>query len=49
MLRQMPDEQIEKRIKLAFVFLMTAVGIPMFLAGEEFADAHDFFSTRQPD
>ena len=38
-----PDEQIEKRIKLAFVCLMTAVGIPMFLAGEEFADQNDFF------
>jgi 1,4-alpha-glucan branching enzyme len=43
MLRDMPDEQIEKRIKLAFVCLMTAVGIPMLLAGEEFADEHDFF------
>lgn len=43
MLRGMPDEQIEKRIKLAFVCLMTAVGIPMLLAGEEFADEHDFF------
>jgi pullulanase len=43
MLRRMPDEQIEKRIKLAFVCLMTAVGIPMLLAGEEFADQHDFF------
>jgi hypothetical protein len=43
MLRGMPDEQIEKRNKLAFVCLMTAVGIPMFLAGEEFADQHDFF------
>ncbi|MEO5360882.1 MAG: alpha-amylase family glycosyl hydrolase [Nitrospirota bacterium] len=29
------------RIKLAFVCLMTAVGIPMILAGEEFADQHD--------
>jgi glycosidase len=35
--------QIGKRIKLGFVCLMTAVGIPMFLAGEEFADQHDFF------
>jgi len=43
MLHNMPDEQIEKRIKLAFVCLMTAVGIPMLLAGEEFADEHDFF------
>jgi pullulanase len=33
----------EKRIKLAFVCLLTAVGIPMILAGEEFADQHDFF------
>jgi 1,4-alpha-glucan branching enzyme len=31
----------EKRIKLAFVCLFTAVGIPMILAGEEFADQHD--------
>ncbi len=31
----------EKRIKLAFVCLMTAVGIPMILAGDEFADQHD--------
>ncbi|MBD1805461.1 alpha amylase [Microcoleus sp. FACHB-SPT15] len=33
--------QKEKYIKLAFVCLLTAVGIPMILAGEEFADAHD--------
>ena len=31
----------EKRIKLAFVCLLTAVGIPMIFAGEEFADQHD--------
>jgi pullulanase len=31
----------EPRIKLAFVCLMTAVGIPMIFAGEEFADQHD--------
>lgn len=31
----------EKRIKLAFVCLLTAVGVPMLLAGEEFADQHD--------
>jgi hypothetical protein len=43
MLRKMPDEQIENRIKLAFVCLMTAVGISMLLAGEEFADQHDYF------
>ncbi|HEY9830847.1 MAG TPA: alpha-amylase family glycosyl hydrolase [Stenomitos sp.] len=33
--------EIEKRIKLAFACLLTAVGIPMILAGEEFADQHD--------
>ena len=43
MLRRLPDGEIEKRIKLAFVCLMTAVGIPLLLAGEEFADQHDFF------
>ncbi|MBZ8181948.1 alpha-amylase family glycosyl hydrolase [Oscillatoria salina] len=31
----------EKRIKLAFVCLLTAVGIPMILAGDEFGDRHD--------
>lgn len=31
----------EKPIKLAFVCLLTAVGIPMILAGDEFADEHD--------
>jgi pullulanase len=31
----------EKQIKLAFVCLLSAVGIPMILAGEEFADQHD--------
>ncbi len=29
------------QVRSAFVLLMTAVGIPMFLAGEEFADCHD--------
>lgn len=33
----------EKRIKLAFTCLLTAVGVPMILAGEEFADQHDLF------
>lgn len=32
-----------RRIKLAFVCLLTAVGIPMILAGEEFGDQHDLF------
>ncbi|AFZ38287.1 alpha amylase catalytic region (plasmid) [Stanieria cyanosphaera PCC 7437] len=31
----------EQRIKLAFVCLLTAVGIPMILAGDEFADRMD--------
>jgi pullulanase len=30
-----------KRLKLAFACLLTAVGIPMILAGDEFADEHD--------
>lgn len=34
-------DQTEERIKLAFVCLLTAVGIPMILAGDEFADQHD--------
>jgi hypothetical protein len=38
------DEQIEKRIKLGGACLMTAVGIPMFLAGEEFGDDNQFFN-----
>lgn len=37
--------QPEKRIQLAFVCLLTAVGIPMILAGEEFADHHDLAVT----
>jgi len=37
----------EKRIKLAFVCLLTAVGIPMIFAGEEFADQHDL-PVKQP-
>lgn len=31
----------EERIKLAFVCLLTSVGIPMIFAGDEFADEHD--------
>jgi glycosidase len=31
----------EKRIKLAFCCLLTAVGVPQILAGDEFADQHD--------
>jgi glycosidase len=36
---------IERRVKLAFACLLTAVGIPMILAGEEFADQHDRFDS----
>ena len=32
-----------RRIKLGFVCQLTAVGIPMILAGEEFGDEHDLF------
>lgn len=38
-------EQRKKRLKLAFVCLLTAVGIPMILAGEEFGDQHDRFDS----
>ena len=31
----------EERIKLAFVCVLTAVGVPMIFAGDEFADQHD--------
>lgn len=37
------EADIEKRIKLAFACLLTAVGVPMILAGDEFADQHDLF------
>ena len=33
----------ERRTKLAFACLLTAVGIPQILAGDEFADRHDLF------
>lgn len=36
----------ERRIKLGFACLLTAVGIPMILAGEEFADEHDLFGAK---
>lgn len=38
----------EERIKLAFACLLTAVGIPMILAGDEFADEHDLSVTHPP-
>jgi pullulanase len=40
--------ETERRVKLAFVCLLTAVGIPMIFAGEEFADAHDLL-VRHPE
>jgi glycosidase len=35
-------EDKEQRMKLGFVCLLTAVGIPMIFAGDEFGDAMDF-------
>jgi 1,4-alpha-glucan branching enzyme len=40
--------ETERRIKLAFACLLTAVGIPMIFAGEEFADEHDLL-VRHPE
>ena len=37
----------EERIKLAFACLLTAVGVPMIFAGDEFADQHDL-SVKHP-
>lgn len=37
----------EERIKLAFACLLTAVGVPMIFAGDEFADEHDL-SVKHP-
>jgi len=39
-------DRTEPRIKLAFVCLLTAVGIPMILAGDEFADQQDLDITQ---
>lgn len=36
---------LQKRVQLAFVCLLTANGIPMLLAGEEFADQNDLFDS----
>lgn len=38
----------EQRIKLAFTCLLTAVGIPMIFAGDEFADQHDLSVSHPP-
>jgi pullulanase len=40
--------ETEQRIKLAFACLMTAVGIPMIFAGDEFADEHDLSTAHPP-
>jgi 1,4-alpha-glucan branching enzyme len=37
------NNEIGKRVKLAFACLLTAVGIPMILAGDEFAAENDLF------
>jgi pullulanase len=37
---------IGRRVKLAFACLLTAVGIPMILAGDEFADENDLFDIK---
>jgi pullulanase len=37
----LPPGEAARRVKLAFVCLLTSVGIPMILAGDEFADEHD--------
>ncbi len=37
------NREIGKRVKLGFACLLTAVGIPMILAGDEFADENDLF------
>lgn len=38
-------DDVERRTRLAFVCLLTAVGVPMILAGEEFSDRHDRFDS----
>jgi 1,4-alpha-glucan branching enzyme len=38
----------EERIKLAFACLLTAVGVPMIFAGDEFADQHDLSVSNPP-
>jgi 1,4-alpha-glucan branching enzyme len=35
-----------RRIKLGFACLLTSVGVPMILAGDEFADQHDLFDSK---
>jgi pullulanase len=40
------NAEIGRRVKLAFACLLTAVGIPMILAGDEFADENDLFNIK---
>eukprot|EP01103_Thecamoeba_quadrilineata_P018792 TRINITY_DN7368_c0_g1_i1.p1 TRINITY_DN7368_c0_g1~~TRINITY_DN7368_c0_g1_i1.p1 ORF type:complete len:689 (-),score=145.41 TRINITY_DN7368_c0_g1_i1:113-2113(-) len=40
-------QDIEGRVKLAFVCLLTSVGIPLILAGDEFAEQHDKDCSRE--
>jgi len=42
-------DRTEPRIKLAFVCLLTSVGIPMILAGDEFADQQDLDIALSPE
>jgi 1,4-alpha-glucan branching enzyme len=44
--RDRQNREIARRVKLGFACLLTAVGIPMILAGDEFADEHDLFNIR---
>jgi pullulanase len=40
------NAEIGRRVKLSFACLLTAVGIPMILAGDEFADENDLFDMK---
>jgi pullulanase len=44
--RDRQNREVARRVKLGFACLLTAVGIPMILAGDEFADEHDLFNIR---
>ncbi|HEY7058562.1 MAG TPA: alpha-amylase family glycosyl hydrolase [Vicinamibacterales bacterium] len=44
--RHRQNKEIGRRVKLGFACLLTAVGVPMILAGDEFADEHDLFNIR---
>jgi glycosidase len=44
--RDRQNKEIGRRVKLGFACLLTAVGVPMILAGDEFADEHDLFNIR---